>query len=219
MLPFRQLFTTVCFALISVIGFGQEDTTSRIPIGFGFHVGVNHSLLSAQTVGELPAGEGLRTENKPGFSLGLVAQLDFGRNIRIRPGAGMSFINPALVYQFADGQESRMDLSNVYLDFPLHFQFAHQSLTQNISILFGVRHSRAMGDVIEPTLGLRDRMNTFEVGLGKEFELPYFSISPEILYGFGMDNLFRFSTRPELDGTLDQLFLDRVQFRLVFTGK
>lgn len=212
----RQRFSLLLCLVISLSTAAQDEGGMRV--GYGFNIGVNHSLLSLQTVGVMEDGASLRTVNKPGLDLGLQAQLDLGESIRLRPGVNLAFVNHSLQYTYPDGASAEFQMPNAYLEVPFHFMFAHQNLTQNIAVLFGVRYSRALEPELNQVLGLQERFTSFEVGLGKDFDFGHFHVSPEITYTFGTQNLYRFSTTPELDGVVDQLFLDRVAFRLVFHG-
>lgn len=211
-----QLFSLFAFCLVSLCGFAQDS--SKVQVTYGFNFGANHSLLFAQVNPDFPEGEQLRTLNSPGLDMGVFAQVDVGESIRVRPGLSMAFLNHALMYEYADGSSKSISLPNAYLEVPLHFQFAHRSITQNIAVIFGLRHHRMISPDLNPELGLQDRFTSFEIGLGKDFDLGPFSASPEFTYNFGTTNIYRFSTAYEIDGKLDQLFLDRVAFRLVFYG-
>lgn len=215
-MPHRLLILMFSALLTGTVTSAQKG--APFEVSYGFSLGANHSLLSAHVTGALPEGEQLRTLNNPGIDMGIFAQLDLGESIRIRPGVAVAFLNHELMYAYADGSSRSFELPNAYLEVPLHFQFAHRSITQNIAVIFGIRYSRMLEPDLNPELGLQDRFTSFEIGLGKDFDLGSFSASPEFTYNFGTQNLYRFSTTPELEGNLEQLFLDRVAFRLVFYG-
>ena len=90
----RQRFSLLLCLVISLSTAAQDDGGMRV--GYGFNIGVNHSLLSLQTAGVMEDGASLRTVNKSGLELGLQAQLDLGESIRLRPGVNLAFVNHSL---------------------------------------------------------------------------------------------------------------------------
>ena len=78
----RQRFSLLLCLVISLSTAAQDDGGMRV--GYGFNIGVNHSLLSLQTAGVMEDGASLRTVNKSGLDLGLQAQLE-QKGILARP--------------------------------------------------------------------------------------------------------------------------------------
>ena len=82
--------------------------------------------------------------------------------------------------------------------------------------MFGVKITKSLEIKLDQEFILRDSFTSAEFGLGKEFDLARFTIAPEIMYSFGLENLYRYSILPEFAENVEQLVLNQLVVRVLF---
>lgn len=148
--------------------------------------------------------------------MGLVYQRQLDTRIKIRPALNLILIDNYIIYENDDGSNLRKDIFPAFVELPIHFKFTNKAPTNNISVLFGVKITKSLEIKLDQEFILRDSFTSAEFGLGKEFDLARFTIAPEIMYSFGLENLYRYSILPEFAENVEQLVLNQLVVRVLY---
>jgi hypothetical protein len=160
----------------------------------------------------LPDSTGARiwSRNQGGLSMGLVYNKPIDERISIRPAINITFLDNVIVYEDNEGTTVQKEIFPTFIEIPIHMHF------NNISALFGVKLTKSLSGKPDSEFILRDSFTSAEFGLGKEFDLKHFRISPVVSYSFGLENLFRYSTLDAFSSSIDQLLLNQLSIRVQF---
>jgi hypothetical protein len=166
----------------------------------------------------LPDSTGARiwSRNQGGLSMGLVYNKPIDERISIRPAINITFLDNVIVYEDNEGTTVQKEIFPTFIEIPIHMHFTNKALGNNISALFGVKLTKSLSGKPDSEFILRDSFTSAEFGLGKEFDLKHFRISPVVSYSFGLENLFRYSTLDAFSSSIDQLLLNQLSIRVQF---
>lgn len=204
---------------LSVFFIAQMNSQTESPLrddGFGFNFAFVYGQVNLQT--NLPDSTGARiwAQNQGGLSMGLVYHKAIDPRISIRPQLNITFLDNIVMYEDNDGTSVQKDIFPAFVEIPIHLHFTNKALSNNISVLFGVKLTKSLNGKPDSEFILRDSFTSAEFGLGKEFELERFRIAPEVSYSFGLENLFRYSTLPAFSTGIEQLTLNQLSIRVLF---
>lgn len=194
----------------------EQPEAARKLGGFGFNLGFVYGQTDLQTDLTSNSDERLWVQNQGGFSLGLVYHRKIDPRISIKPQLNLTLIDNFIVYENNDGTNLRKEIFPAFIELPLHLHFTNKAPNNNISALFGVKITKSLDAKLDQEFILRDSFTSAEFGLGKEFDLKNFTISPEITYSFGLENLYRYSILPEFAENVEQLVLNQLVIRVLF---
>ena len=175
-------------------------------IHFGFLLGYNTANFFLDTKpGVIPQDSVLSVipKSQPGFDLGIVASINFTKNIHLRFLPGISFQDRVIAYEFRepDGSVSLFEkhVESTNLNFPLLLKLRTDRIN-NVAyyIVAGGKVSIDMAtqkdvnneiddDVV---IKLEKTDYSVEVGAGIDFFLPYFKFGLELKAAFGIPNQF-----------------------------
>jgi hypothetical protein len=172
---------------------------------FGFLLGFNSADFFIDRKALQTAQDSLltlNTTNQPGFNLGIIASLNFTKNISVRFLPTLSFEDRALSYNFWAGTDSstvfEKRVESTFIDFPINFKFRTDRL-RNIAAyaVVGARFRIDMqseedvrNEVAEEII-VKTKSNDFamEFGGGLDFFLPYFKFGVELKMAVGVPNI------------------------------
>ncbi len=140
---------------------------------------------------------------QPGFSVAIVTDLRLGKHFNLRFLPGLSFGERQLVYSqndeylpilniYSGSQDNRyVSIKSTYLDFPLLIKYKSERLNNYRTYLIGGLAYRI--DVSktgeEDLINLSGGSMFAEVGIGLDQYLPFFKLSTELKFSFGLNNL------------------------------
>jgi hypothetical protein len=193
-----------------------QKSPAKAESGFGFNIGFVYGHTKLETSLNSASDERLWVQDQGGFTMGIAYQRQLDQRISIRPALNLTLIDNYIVYENDDGSNLRKDIFPAFIELPIHFKFTNKAPTNNISVLFGVKITKSLDAKLDQEFILRDSFTSAEFGLGKEFDLARFTIAPEIMYSFGLENLYRYSILPEFAENVEQLVLNQLVVRVLF---
>jgi hypothetical protein len=161
----------------------------------------------------------------PGFNLGIVTNIEFGKNFDVRfllPT--ISFAERQLYYKMTDRQEVVKKVESVFLEFPIHFRY--KSAPYNDVRMFVVAGAKYSIDLASNSRARKAEdlvkviPNDFiiEYGLGFQIFFPYFILSPEIKFSHGLLNIHDRNENLIYSSPIEKLFSRGFTLSLHFEG-
>ncbi len=207
----RKLVAIVILLLPALCALGQNYRGTNLPrfdskiYHFGFHLGFNTADYYLDRKPNLNFEDSLlsaNTDNQPGFNLGIVASLNFTKNVSLRFTPTLSFQDRAINYVFYIDPETvdryTKRVESTFIDFPVNFKFRTDRLN-NIApyVLVGAKFSVDMQSEKEVNQSLADEIiiktestdYSMEFGGGMDFFLQYFKFGIELKMAVGIPNL------------------------------
>lgn len=217
MLTILRLSSLIFLLALCVRSSAQELPSFEGEDELGFSIGLCYTTIPIELHPDstLPENAALWARSGGGASLGLRYHRRLGARVKIGTQLNLVLLNNEIVYEDDEGVVIEKTLFPAAVEIPLHFSFTNRSPSNNISALFGVKLSRIIGASDEDFI-LGDSFMSADFGLGKEFVFPKFKVAPEIVYSFGLENLYRFSTYPEYSNYLSSLSLNQLSLKLHF---
>ncbi len=215
------LFILVLF--ISLSGFSQEKLPRNLPafdlkrFHFGFTVGFN--AMDVGFVRNFDAEDFIYADVShllPGFQVSIVSDLRLSKNWNFRFLPGISFGSREITfYEYLPGQpdmggkvqiadtDNPVALGPSFLDFPLHFKYRSDRVTNYRPYLVGGLNFRYDMSAKREYDGESDQYMKFkpadfylEFGFGVDTYLKYFKFAPEIKLAVGLRNIISNEGRP-----------------------
>lgn len=204
----RLLFGLFVFAAILPLA-AQREVPKNLPYvdlkpyHFGFYLGmdmqdlrmVNHGLPTSD--GRVLFGDQLSWS--PGFTVGFIANFNLGANFNLRVLPGLHFGDRPIAFSDGEKEIERFSLRSNYLTLPVELRYSALRLN-NIRpyISAGVYGSMELGrKKLSPLM-----LQTFDFGLsasiGCDFYLPFFKLSPQLTFRYGLPNALE-RKRPDLE--------------------
>ena len=209
--------------------FAQKQKILNLPkydrqrFHFGFILGINKTDFVIDRVASFSLIDSLYTvESKgtSGFNLQIVTNMRMGEHFDLRFLPGLAFASRNLIYTFEKGRP----LSNVvtkkvestFVELPLDVKFKSARLNNfRAYVLGGVKYSIDM--VSQAKVKAKDKEYVklqrndygYEIGVGCDFYLPMFKLSPEIKMYNGLRNLLvkdDLVYSKSLDGLFSKMF-------------
>ncbi len=225
-----SLFLTI-FSVVSQAqkgSFNYDNKFSKKDYYFGITLGINSSGYRVEKHQSLIGNDTVKmisSINGPGFNLGIVANFKFGESFDFRlllPT--LSFADRRLEYQLTNSQVVVKKIESVFLEFPVHIRY--KSKPYNDFRLFAVAgfkysldlasnsRARKADDLIKV---LRHDL-AVEFGFGFQVFFPYFILSPEIKFSYGMMDILSRDENLIYSSSIDQLFSRGFAISLHFEG-
>ena len=208
--------------------FNYDNKFSKKPYYFGITLGFNSSRHRIERDISLIANDSVRTINAisgPGFNLGIVANIKLGKQFDFRfllPT--LSFADRTLVYEMTDNSVDRQRVESVFLEFPIHFRYKSKPYKDfRVFVVGGIKYSmdlaansRARRD--ENLLRIDQHDLAIEFGVGFQVFFPYFILSPEIKFSYGVFDIHSRNNNFVYSSAIDRLFSRGFAISLHFEG-
>jgi hypothetical protein len=195
---------------------GQQRFSSSAWAGAVFQ-SLNAALLVDPQNGHYITAERLG----PGASLGIAAQWQLLPGLQFRPALGLGYSANTIRFWSADGEEERRQYSFADILVPVHFVLSNslQHLPVRALILFGGQASWNLvrTPATAPLHLLPERLG-LDIGLGAGFVCGKWSVQPEVLYSFGVNNVHEF-TNGAYDWAAGRLVRDQLCLRVLLTRR
>ena len=161
----------------------------------------------------------------PGFNLGIVANIEFGKNFDVRfllPT--ISFAERRIQYQMTNRTNIEKKVESVFLEFPIHFRY--KSALYKDTRLFVVAGAKYSVDLAsnsrsrkaEDLVKVLPNDFVIEYGFGFQIFFPYFILSPEIKFSHGLLNIHDKNPNLIYSSPIEKLFSRGFSISLHFEG-
>lgn len=207
----RKLFILSIFLTVAISMVGQNVQSTNLPsfdrrnYHFGFLLGFNTSDFYVDRKPNYAFQDSLlslNTNNQPGFNLGIIASLNFTKNISIRFLPTLSFQERSLSYVFYAAPDSTQlfekRVESTFIEFPVNFKFRTNRVRNFAAYaLAGAKFSidmqseKDVKNELAEALIVKTEKNDYalEFGGGLDFFLTYFKFGVELKMAVGMPNL------------------------------
>lgn len=208
-LAFRSLMLVV-LSSVCLIGFAQEEKPQNRPYAdhrlfhLGFHVGLHTQDLVIANLGKLLEGAsdpvyGEIPMFSPGFSVGIIANFSpmLGLDLRLIPTLHLGERTIA----FSNSQKEELEsfsLRSNMLEVPFMVKYSSRRLNNVRPYMTGgIYASLMIGQKANAVIRFKPLDYGIKVGVGCDFYLPYFKLSPEITLSYGFPNVLE-TERPDM---------------------
>jgi hypothetical protein len=220
------------FILVSQFVFAQKSRVKNLEnfdkhlFHFGFSLGLNSANFIMRPNADFLLGDSLYSISairQPGFSLGIVSDMKIFENFNLRFIPCLTFTTRILEYNFKGANSTKFTTVNktvesTFLEFPLSLKFKSERVNNyRMYVLGGGKYTIDMSSNKDVEVGsgkeiIKINRNDFltEVGVGMDFYLEYFKLSPEIKYAFGFKNLL------VNDNTIYSNSLERLNSKIIY---
>lgn len=202
--------------------FSKKSYYFGITLGFNsskYHVGHDQSFIKNDSI------RVIESLNGPGFNLGIVTNIKMGENFDLRfllPT--LSFADRRLEYKLTTGETELKKLESVFLEFPIHIRYKSKPYKDiRVFVVGGVKYSMDLASnskarKAENLLKISAHDLVGEIGLGFQIFFPYFILSPEMKFSFGMLNILQRDEALIYSSSIDKLFSRGFSISLHFEG-
>jgi len=161
----------------------------------------------------------------PGFNLGIVANIKLGKNFDFRfllPT--LSFADRRVAYQKTNSTVVEKKIESVFLEFPIHFRYKSKPYKDfRVFVVAGLKYSidlasNSRSRKADDLLKLNQSDLSIEFGVGFQVFFPYFILSPEIKFSYGVLDLHSRDESLSFSSTIDKLFSRGFAISLHFEG-
>lgn len=208
--------------------FNYDNKFSKKNYYFGITLGFNTSRYRIEKHQDLINNDSVMTTNAlygPGFNLGIVANIKLGKQFDFRfllPT--LSFADRRVEYQMTNSTVVEKKIESVFLEFPVHFRykskpykdfrvFAVAGLKYSVDLASNSRSRKA-----DDLLKLTQHDLVVEFGVGFQVFFPYFILSPEIKFSYGVLDLHARDENLSFSSSIDKLFSRGFAISLHFEG-
>jgi hypothetical protein len=208
--------------------FNYDNKFSKKSYYFGITLGFNASRYRIEKDLTLVNNDSVKTINSlygPGFNLGIVANIKLGKHFDFRfllPT--LSFADRKLQYVMTDNSIVEKNIESVFLEFPVHFRYKSKPYKDfRVFVVAGVKYtidlaSNSRSRKAEDLLKLNQSDLAVELGVGFQVFFPYFILSPEIKFSYGVLDIHSRDERTTFSSTIDKLFSRGFAISLHFEG-
>ena len=178
---------------------------------FGFHVGLHTQDLILTNNGiATPNGETWFAEipnYTPGFSVGVIGDLFMNPYMNLRAIPTIHFGDKTVIFKESVSEEiKRVNMRTNYLSLPLDVKISSMRLNNcRPYILGGAYGSIELGQKKGNPLLMKPIDYGIEFGLGCTFYLPFFRLSPELKFKFGLPDILE-KNRSDLANEADKIY-------------
>lgn len=200
---------------------------SKKPYYFGITLGYNQAdyrVIQSQrfilhdSIKSVVSGQG------PGFNLGIVTNLNVGKNFDFRVLPTLSFTERRLRYTMLNQTETSRSIESVFIELP--FQVRYKSAPYHDMRLFLVAGMKYGFDVAsnsrarqaEKLIKVAASDFSVEYGAGVQVFLPYFIFSPEFKVSQGIGNVIIYDTNLQQASVLERLLSRAFTLSFHFEG-
>lgn len=212
-----------CLLFILLVGSSlfsqaQSEETSLLRLsnmGYSASITMGYAHFSPAATQLVSENHRLSTRMFGGVKLGGYYAHQLAEKIYVVPQLNFHFQKLRLNYEVDGRIEYWQEIFPVTLEVPVHFNFVHRSLQQNIVTLFGAKWTYNMfPDDPEARVRLKNSYLSFDVGLGKSFQLKETTILPFFIYSLGAENVFHYSELPIHEQTFSQILMHQFSIHL-----
>ncbi|MDR3253111.1 MAG: PorT family protein, partial [Tannerella sp.] len=207
----------LAFALVALVLSAQKRAVQNQPYAdfklyhFGFHVGLHTQDLILTNNG-LPAEDGATwfaeiPAYSPGFSVGVIGDLFLNPYMNLRCTPSIHFGDRTVLFMnMSTHEEKRVSIRSNYVDIPLSVKIQSMRLNNyRPYIAGGVYGALDLGRRTGPPLLLKTLDYGLEFGVGCTVYMPFFRLSPEIKFKFGLTDLLE-KKRDDLTNEADKIY-------------
>ncbi len=208
--------------------FNYENKFSKKSYYFGITLGINMSKFRIDRDQSLVGNDTIATINSsfgPGFNLGIVANIKLGENFDFRfMTPTLSFADRRLEYNLTTSQTEVKKIESVFLEFPIHVRYKSKPYKDfRLFVVAGAKYtidlasnsrSRKADDLIKVV----QHDMAVEFGFGFQVFFPYFILSPEIKFSYGVMDILSRDEDLIYSSTIDKLFSRGFAISLHFEG-
>ena len=211
----------------------QYSTSSNLPdhddkpYYFGITLGTNssyHKLTYHPSFRDASSNVGsIQSSENGGFQMGLHANLQLSRrfDLRFYP---LNLIFSKQVLNIKNTSDSTLDiapLNPVIMSFPLQIRFKSDRINNfRVYSLAGIKYDRILnrGFSDETTIILKKSDFGIETGIGFQIFFPYFILSPEVKFNYGVSNIHKREPQDQYSALLNRISNRMIMFSLHFEG-
>ncbi|CAA6800054.1 MAG: Unknown protein [uncultured Aureispira sp.] len=208
--------------------FNYDNKFSKKTYYFGITLGFNSSGYRVEKDLTLINNDSIKTINAlygPGFNLGIVANIKLGKHFDFRfllPT--LSFADRKLQYVMTDNSIVEKRIESVFLEFPIHFRYKSKPYKDfRIFVVGGIKYSLDLASnsrsrKAEDLLKLKQSDLAVELGVGFQVFFPYFILSPEVKFSYGVLDIHSEDRNTTFSSSIDKLFSRGFAISLHFEG-
>lgn len=189
--------------MIALIAFGAGAQTERVKnqpyadmklYHLGFHIGLHTQDLILTHTGVTSNGQTLYAEipsYNPGFSVGVIGDMYLNPYFNLRVSPTLYFGDKSFVFRTQEtGEEFKTNVRSNYMTFPVELKYSALRLNNyRPYVTGGVYGALDLGRKKGNPLLLKGTDFGVTVGFGCDIYLPFFKLSPELKFCFGLVNL------------------------------
>lgn len=170
---------------------------------FGFSLAVNKTNFRVKRIPDLHTLDSVfvvEPVGQPGFNLGIISDMRIGTMLNLRFIPTLSFSERVLQYSLY-GNDTLLNAQKVestFLEFPLTLKFKSLRINDGNWRAYLIGGGKFIWDLAsqekieeqtgEKVLKLKKIDYAYEIGVGFDFYLEYFKLSPEIKVSFGLND-------------------------------
>jgi hypothetical protein len=208
--------------------FNYDNKFSKKAYYFGITLGFNSTRYRIDRDISMVGNDSVRSVNAiygPGFNLGIVANVKLGKRFDFRfllPT--LSFADRKLQYEMTNNSIVEKRVESVFLEFPVHFRYKSKPYKDfRVFVVGGVKYSLDLASnsrarQTEDLIRINQHDLAVEFGLGFQVFFPYFILSPEIKFSYGVYNIHARKNQLVYSSVIDQLFSRGFAISLHFEG-
>jgi Outer membrane protein beta-barrel domain len=223
------------FLLCATLGFAQKNNKGNSnyldfaskPYYFGITLAYNQSdfrVVQSERFLQHDSIIGVRSSPGPGFNLGIITNLNVGKNFDFRVLPTLSFAERRLNYEMSDHRIIKRNIEAVFVELP--FEVRYKSMPYHDVRLFVVAGMKYGFDVAsssrarqaEKLIKIAPSDFAVQYGAGFQIFLPYFILSPEFKVSQGLGNVMIYDTNLQQASVIEQLYSRAFTFSLHFEG-
>jgi hypothetical protein len=166
----------------------------------------------------------IQSSENGGFQMGLHANLQLSRrfDLRFYP-FNLTFANQILnIKNTSDSTLDIAPLNAVTMSFPLQIRFKSDRINNfRVYSLAGIKYDRVLNGrkfSDETTIILNKSDFGIETGIGFQIFFPYFILSPEVKFNYGVSNIHKREPQDQYSALLNRISNRMIMFSLHFEG-
>ena len=209
---------------------GQHQEKKKFEFGLVFSAKYDYlktELSDWSALGIDNSVNSLTTENRVGYSVGLLYKFNVSDYFSIVPQTLLSFQESNFNYDLTNATAHQEAIIPAALSVPLHFVFTKPLNEKlNPSVLLGIRYNLDItnydvDDTFQNTPFLdykfkpKKQSTALDLGIGLEIKTKKFNLKPELLYSLGLENL-AVSNADFYNTAVAGLHQDKIALRVLF---
>lgn len=208
--------------------FNYTNKYSKKGYYFGIALGTNFNYYRVEKSLTLFGNDTIQTVNavlRPGFHLGFIANFNLGRNVDFRlliPT--VAFSDKILSYQTTQKEQTDQTIESIFLEFPIYFRYKSKPYNDiRLFVVAGLKYSIDLASTADTRQGeemiqLNQHDLAIEFGVGFQVFFPFFILSPEIKFSYGLKDLHERNESLIYSSVIDKLFSRGFSISLHFEG-
>lgn len=181
---------------------------------FGITFGANmstHKLQYAPSMATSGEFKSIQALNGPGFSMGIVGNLQFNKRWNARFIPSLTFANKSIETIDFNNEQKKYTMESIYLSLPLQLKLKSDRINNfRFYVIAGPKididlASNAKSRRLDEWLKVNPYDIGFELGLGFEFFFPNFILTPEIKISQGLLDLHSRDPQIAISRQLDKI--------------